>query len=307
MTTPIPRDVVDYVRNVFLVCNRRIGGKLAAVPNASEPSLDLTMIEQLSQFSAPTILPSDWTVRIDTHYLGGLRHFDRWEVADIGVLLFLRQAGKLVRSKVALFQSKRLYPDSGDIDEEGAADYHIGFARLVPAGPSVSPMAIQHVFSFSEQSKYRALHVRDDQWRAIRQFQQARQIPIYYLLYNPWTIPFSQTFPLTRRPSLGKQSSVGCRIIPADVLMPSLSDRLDNYSPQFREVCGLLRGPVRNRSGWRIEHFVSRLLLGCTHGRIFQDPADDDIESLFFRRSGPIAAAIGINVEMPQHVEWIES
>ena len=150
MTNPNPRDVVDYVRNVFVVCNRRIGRKIAAVPNASEQSLDLTMIEHLSQYSAPTILPSDWTVRIDIHYLGGRRHFDRWEVADIGVLLFLRRAGKLVRSKVALFQSKRLYPDSGDIDEEEAADYHVGFARLVPDGPAVSPMAIQHVFSFSD-------------------------------------------------------------------------------------------------------------------------------------------------------------
>ena len=307
MTTPIPNDVVDYVRNVFLVCNRRIGRKIAAVPNSSEQSLDHTMIEQLSQYSRPTILPSDWTVRIDIHYLGGRRHFDRWEVADIGVLLFLRWAGKLVRSKVALFQSKRLYPDSGDIDEEEAADSHVGFARLVPAGPSVSPMATQHVFSFSEQSKYGALHVRDIQWRAIRQFQQARHIPVYYLLYNPWTIPFSQTFPLTHRPSLGKRSSVGCRIIPADVLMPSLSDRPESYSPQFREVCGLLRGSVRNRSGWRIEYFISRLFLGCTHGRVFQDLADDDIESLFFGRSGPIAAAIGINVEMPEHEEWIDS
>ena len=307
MKAPIPNDVVDYVRNVFLVCNRRIGRKIAAVPKSSEQSLDLTMIEQLSQYSAPTILPSDWTVRIDIHYLGGRRHFGRWEVADIGVLLFLRRAGKLVRSKVALFQSKRLYPDSGDIDEEEAADYHAGFARLVPAGPSVSPMATQHVFSFSEQSKYGALHVRDAQWRAIRQFQQARHIPVYYLLYNPWTIPFSQTFPLTHRPSLGKRSSVGCRIIPADVLMPSLSDRPDSYSPQFREVCGLLRGSVRNRSGWRIEYFISRLFLGCTHGRVFQDLADDDIESLFFGRSGPIAAAIGINVEMPEHEEWIDS
>ena len=86
MTNPIPRDVVDYVRNVFVVCNRRIGRKIAAVPNASEQSLDLTMIEHLSQYSAPTILPSDWTVRIDIHYLGGRRHFDRWGVADIGVL-----------------------------------------------------------------------------------------------------------------------------------------------------------------------------------------------------------------------------
>ena len=304
MATPIPKDVFDYVQKVFRTCNRRLGKKLTAVPNASEPSLDLTMIEQLSQFSAPTTLPSDWTVRIDTHYLGGLRHFGRWEVADIGVLAFLSQAGQMVRNKVALLQSKRLYPDSGEIDEEEAVDYSIGFARLLPAGPSVTSMAIQHVFSFSEQSKYRALHVRDNQWCAIEQYQQHRHIPIYYLLYNPWRIPFTQTFPLTHRSLLHKKPTAGCRVIPASVLMASLSEKPDGYSPEFQEICGLIQGHVHHRFGWKIEYFVSHLLLGCTQGRIFRDTTETDLEALFSRRSGPIAAAIGINIEMPEYAEW---
>ena len=82
------------------------------------------------------------------------------------------------------------------------------------------------------------------------------------------------------------------------------ADLSSRHIPSLR---GLVQGPVRNRSAWRIEYFISRLLLGCTPGRVFRDPAEDNIESLFFRRSGPIAAAIGINVEMSEHVEWITS
>jgi hypothetical protein len=72
----------------------------------------------------PRTLTSGWTVRIATHYLGGGRHYGewngwerRWEVADIGVLVMFREAGKLRRTKVALLQSKRLYPDEQEFEE----------------------------------------------------------------------------------------------------------------------------------------------------------------------------------------------
>ena len=304
MATQIPQDVFEFVRKVFQQCNRRISAKIAAVPNTSEPSLDLTLIEHLSQFSSPTTLLSEWTVRIDTHYLGGLGHFRRWEIADIGILLFLRQAGQLVTSKVGLLQSKRLYPDNGDILEETAADYQIGFARLVPSGPHVASMQVKHAFSFSASSRYGALRVRDGQWNRIVEYQKQRTIPVYYLLYNPWTIPFHQTVPLYAQPTLSGTPSGGCRVISADTLVESQTFRPDNYTPRFRDICGLLSGGKANYCGWKLEHFVSGLLLGCSEGRVFQDPNEVDLESLFFRRSGPIAAAIGINVEMPESLEW---
>src|SRR5688572_12983193 len=85
---PIPADVTEWIRTVFRECNERITEKLSNNPNLPEESLDLTWIEHLSQYASPVTLGSLWTVKIETHYLGGLRHFRNWEIADIGVLMF---------------------------------------------------------------------------------------------------------------------------------------------------------------------------------------------------------------------------
>ena len=53
--------------------------------------------------------------RADVHFLGGLRHFYNWEIADIGVLIFAKKAGTVVANTVAVLQSKRLYPDQGTV------------------------------------------------------------------------------------------------------------------------------------------------------------------------------------------------
>src|ERR1700744_6718 len=111
MTMPqFPREVISYVRSVFGQANKRISEKIARVPNCSEPSLDLTLIEHLTQFAAPYVVAPGWVVRLDIHFLGGLRHFRHWEVADIGLLVFAKQGSTVVAQKVALLQSKRLYP-----------------------------------------------------------------------------------------------------------------------------------------------------------------------------------------------------
>jgi hypothetical protein len=104
----IPQDVRDWFRDVFRGCNERISEKLSNNPNLPEESLDLTWIEHLSQYASPVTLKSSWTIKIETHYLGGLRHFYRWEIADIGLLIFFRRGGIVERSKVGLLQSKRL-------------------------------------------------------------------------------------------------------------------------------------------------------------------------------------------------------
>src|SRR5882724_8192037 len=113
----IPTEVVNWLRKIFVECNERISNKLSNNPNVPEESLDLTWIEHLSQYSCPQVFSSSWTVRLDTHYLGGLRHFRTWEIADVGILIFFRRAGKIIRSKVALLQSKRLYPTNNLVRE----------------------------------------------------------------------------------------------------------------------------------------------------------------------------------------------
>jgi hypothetical protein len=75
----IPADVTEWIRMFFRGFNERITEKLSNNPNLPEESLDLTWIEHLSRFASPVTLSSAWTIKIETHYLGGLRHFYRWE------------------------------------------------------------------------------------------------------------------------------------------------------------------------------------------------------------------------------------
>ena len=70
---PIPQDVKEWIRKAFRECNERITEKLSNNPNLPEESLDLTWIEHLSQYASPVTLGSSWTIKIETHYLGGLR------------------------------------------------------------------------------------------------------------------------------------------------------------------------------------------------------------------------------------------
>jgi len=128
---PIPDDVRDWVRHVFETCSSRTSRKISRIPTVHETSLDLTFIEHFSQFAAAVRLPSEWLIRVDTHYLGGGRHFGQWEIADIGLIVLFRRGGRLVRSKVALLQAKRLYPVEQDFSEDKPVDYAVGFGRLL--------------------------------------------------------------------------------------------------------------------------------------------------------------------------------
>jgi len=65
---------------------------------------------------------------MDIHYLGGMRHWGAWEIADIGVIVMLRRRGKVQRSKLGLLQSKRLYPAEQDYEEDQPVDYTDGAA-----------------------------------------------------------------------------------------------------------------------------------------------------------------------------------
>jgi hypothetical protein len=78
---PLPPDVIAWFKTVFRECNERLSEKLSNNPNVSEGSLDQTWIDHLSQYASPITLSSSWTVKIETHNLGGMRHWRFWEVA----------------------------------------------------------------------------------------------------------------------------------------------------------------------------------------------------------------------------------
>jgi hypothetical protein len=269
---------------------------MSIVPNVSEPSLDMGLIDYLTQFGAPQVLNSGWTVRVDTHFLGGLRHFyGKWEIADIGLLVHYRKNGKTLRSKAAVLQSKRLYPKAGHVKEDLEVDYETGFARL--ADPDATPpLYVKTKFTFDETCRYEALMTGDEQFKAIEQWTKSRRVPVYYQFYNPAHLPWNQTYPLRPESRRIRDFSMATRIVPAGDVMALLKGKPKNYSPS---VLDLSLGDSESAFGWRLEYFVADLLVRCKEGYVFQDVGESEIFSLFNRRTGAIAAAIGFSLEMP--------
>jgi hypothetical protein len=159
---PIPDDVRSWLRRVFADCNARVAKTISDMPTTHEVALDLTFIQHFIGLAAPCTLTSGWTVRIATHYLAGGRHYGewdgwkrRWEVADIGVLVMFREAGKLRRTKVALLQSKRLYPDEQEFEEDTPFEYGIGIARLFESdedGHTVGELFVDETVGYDENT-----------------------------------------------------------------------------------------------------------------------------------------------------------
>ena len=95
----VPDDVCRWFKEQFANCNQRISQKISLNPGTQEPSLDMTFVEHFSQLTAPRTMPSGWTVRIDTHFLGGLRHYlGKWEIADIGLIVHYTKGAEHLHS-----------------------------------------------------------------------------------------------------------------------------------------------------------------------------------------------------------------
>jgi hypothetical protein len=226
----------------------------------------------------------------------------RWEIADIGFLVLFRQRGRLIRSKVALLQSKRLYPDELDWDEDSPLDYMRGFGRLFRHDDDWAEVTAARTLSFTPQSRYKALMAGVPQYQAIARYEAQGNIPVYYLLYHPWQIPHTVTFPLTSDHKVTGTCDIGCRVVPAQQLRTALQDRPQGHSPTNHDLQHGLAAPFaldQHRAGWRLEHFVVDLLLGCETGYIANSPNDGGLNYIFNRRTAPVSAALALTIDAP--------
>ena len=298
----LPSDVLDFLTTVFSECNTAVSRKMSRMPTIHETSLDHTFIERLSDHSAPAILGSGWTVKIDTHYLGGGRHFRSWEIADIGILVIYRRAGKLVRSKVALLQCKRLYPIETEFDEDRPAHYRVGFGRLLESEESYFAVTQPRRFVFNQSSEYKALQKGDDQYKHIEEFEKQNRVPVHYMLYHPLRVPLSANIPRTTTRNPRGPNRIGCRIVKSCGLRQSLSTFHPGRVPRYGDLRFLLSEPydsAEHEVGWRVEHFVARLLVTCEEGYIARGSVDDGLSAVFNERTGPISAAVGVTFDAP--------
>jgi hypothetical protein len=108
----LPATVLEYVKVHFLNCNYQLSKSLSLFPGIREESLDNNFIAYFSNIGGPVKVDPNWTVRFEAHFIGGGRHNYTWEVADIGLMVIFRRNGKIIRSKMAFLQSKKLYADN---------------------------------------------------------------------------------------------------------------------------------------------------------------------------------------------------
>jgi hypothetical protein len=109
MPDSIPEDAISFVWEIFSEANVDATLLLARQPAAHEEMLDSQIFAALDRVG-PSIMPSSGTaVEIESHWFGGRQLWEHWEIADIVVVIILRQGDSVMWRKVALLQSKRLY------------------------------------------------------------------------------------------------------------------------------------------------------------------------------------------------------
>jgi len=73
-----------------------------------------------------------------------------------------------------------------------------------------------------------------------------------------------------------------------------------NSAIELREAASLNDVSVHAMGpGWRVEHWAADLLLRCKAGQQYGSADEQAVLPIIVRRSGPIGAAIAINIELP--------
>ena len=293
MWPDIPEDVIEYVRMVVRHASDETTERISNQPNIRETSLDDVLVNAVAKFAAPKRLPSNAVVMIQVHNIGGLRQFNKWELADIAFLVHVYSGGKPTAQKIGLLQSKRLYPENYDVDTDDPIGFSYGLNRLLDPFETTVPQIRRTTYEFIDQSIYAAIKHDDKQLKRIGDFQQKFGESIFYLLYHPPQIPFESTLPAEKYHTV-QFPPLGPRVVRSGAIGSVLDDpSRPKTSPSFKEL-QLSSGD----ENWRLEMWTAELLLRCKEGRQYSKSDQELIGRLINRRSGPIGAAIRINITL---------
>jgi hypothetical protein len=287
-----PQDAIDHVSRAFAAANLAVTERLFNLPNIRETSLDDAFVDALIPHSAPHLLRSGTTVKMDIHNIGGLKRYRRWEVADIAVLVFIFRHSNLVCQKIGMLQSKRLYPLNNDVDDDDPVGFWYGLNAFLRRGNTSSLTALHMKYDFDSGCVYGALKARDEQMTRIRATNRRFGESTYFLFYNPHEVPLSIAFPITARNAVQKVS-LGCRVYKVDEVHAVLKAVKAGVSPSLAML------EASTQSNWSVEHWAADLLLSCKVGRQFDNADDRLVESVLIRRTGPIGAAIALSIALP--------
>ncbi|MFD5700283.1 hypothetical protein [Streptomyces lasiicapitis] len=295
MPAPIPlsQDVVDYVREIFDDVNECVTARINRMPTVHEETLDFAFVDAVAQAQGPHLTPSGTIVDIDVHFLGGGRHWARWEVADIGFIVTFRRASTLIRTKVVLLQSKRLYPRESEFTEGEGMTRLGGFGSLMR--PSLSAALGPRTFRFDETCRYKALQVGDEQWQAISKYEDQYGLPVHYMFYHPHSLPTKVSIPVVVPIATPPTSAtIGTRVISSQSVRAMTSQFSRNYAPAFGEL-----QDESGEVGIRLPRFVVDRVLSCFDGYVVDDGIENEgLQRVFNQRSAPIAAAVRLDINL---------
>jgi hypothetical protein len=304
MLEAVPENVIEFAREIFATANLEATMTLARQPAAHEEQLDFQIFAALDRVGPRVVPTSGAAIEIDTHWLGGRRHYGgRWEIADIGVVIVLRRGGRLIWRKVALLQSKRLYSREIPVVELDRSDYLIGIGRLIDRIEPVAPRTHQRTFEFTPECVYGAMTAASQQVTIIERYMRQHHMPVYYSLYNPPCMPYKGVVPRHVVLLLEREDiPLGCRVMTAQDAHRALAHLPVGRTPQFRELAVVEHSVSADQyrgHGWRLESFVADEVLRCNQGRIFERDQDSDLYALLYERTAPIASLIQISIDLP--------
>lgn len=289
----IPKDAIEYFRGAFAEANRIATERILNVPNIRETSLDDALVDALIPFSPPKLLRSGAVVEMDIHNIGGLRRLYHWETADIAVLVFIYRGRRLVAQKIGMLQTKRLFPKNNDVLDDDPEGFRYGMNAFLKRDTQ-SPLAVlNRKFVFDRSCLYASLKAESTQIETINQMNRRFGESVFYMFYNPPTVPMTVKYPVRSRRGV-TIVKLGCRVSSSKEVHAVLGALTKDHSPSLRAI---VKGCTA--SNWCLEEWVADHLLVCKVGQRF-DEREDEVYMLLERRSGPIGAAIAVSIALPK-------
>lgn len=294
----IPETVIRHIQQVFADVNDSVSAKLSSNPNLPEESFDIAFIDRLSVHSAPRILNDGWGIRIAAHFIGSIRHYRRYEIADIGVVIAYKRRKRVKKRKLILLQSKRLYPINNDVLELDDFDYELGLGMITRDEQYETSIFSRVTYEFNHDSIYGALRAKSNQCKMLAEHYQNTNIPVYYLLYNPNVVPWKTNYPRSADDLALTKRDLGARVFPSEDIDKTMRNYSRGKPLKFRDLC-IGYPETSNSCGWKLEDFFVDAVR-CRSGYVYGAHGDKGIRRLFSRKSGPIFCVIEITIENDQ-------
>lgn len=302
----IPVAVRERAKQILALCNHNVTMFLSSNPAEPEVVLDSELIRSIRrEAGVPQLVDGNWTVTIETHSFASIRLYkpdpalSGFEIADIVVRVVFASGGKVIRTKVALLQSKRL--DTKEVLPLPPSAFWWPEHTWMASNDEVAEAVSARTFSFDEQSIYDEITLRDRQFTGIGDFERESELEVCYLLYNPAHLPYQVQTPL-QTPFESTEAKIGCRVIPT-ANVREIMEAKDVTHPSYALLRDNLGSEFKSELGWRLEDFIIDRVFECKSGNKLTEKNHKYLQRGYLRRL-PNVAAISVFLNGPDGFNW---